>query len=79
MIYAVEDAKGDVLAVTDDRDEAASFAAFGEERYREATDCGHPSAAGWAAARLPVTVRVVTAEEAEAILEEGVPELQREP
>jgi len=78
--YVVEDARGEVLAlVGDDRDEAEHWKRVGHDWLLDAAASGHPRAAGWVAAREPLSIRVVTEEEAAAIREEGVPLLQREP
>jgi hypothetical protein len=77
--YAVEDATGTVLAICDEREEAEEAVRDGELYYDDAACCGHPSASAWVRERLPISFRIVTVEEAEAMREEATPLLEREP
>lgn len=77
--YAVEDARGEVLALVEERDDAERMRLAGHDWLLDAGSCGHPAGPAWAAERRPVTIRIVTQEEADEIREEGTPLLQREP
>lgn len=77
--YGIFDAMGECLALTEDRDEAIELLHQGHAYYAEAASCGHPTAPGWVAERMPLTVRLVDAQEVEEIRDEGTPTLQREP
>lgn len=79
MTYLLASALREPLALTDSRDELLGFIDAAHERYEDAARCGHPAAAAWVYDRLPITVSLVDAEEIEAILADGTPELQREP
>lgn len=78
--YVLVDATGELLALTDDRDELLDvWMPRARAYFAEAASCGYPGAAGWAARREPLTVRIVSTETRDELLEDGTPLLQREP
>jgi hypothetical protein len=77
--FAVRDRVGECYAVRESYAEAVAAKASAADYLYEAAACGHPRAAGWVAERLPLSIVRLTPAEVEAVLDEGVPVLDREP
>jgi len=77
--YAISDRLGEIYALRHTYQEGQDAARQAEEYLDGAATCGHPAAASWAAERLPIVVRPVSAIEWADALEEATPVLDREP
>jgi len=77
--YAVVDRQGECYAIRTDVIEAQKARGEGVDYLIGAVESGHPRAAGWVAARLPLAILTITEEERIEMLENGTPTLDREP
>lgn len=78
-LYAVTDQTGDLYGLSETREDAERVLRAASEYLREARDCGHPAAGAWVRKRLPLQVVEITPEDAQELLEEQTPVLDREP
>lgn len=79
MNFVVEDANGEAQALRNTQAEADKALADTEAYYYDAETCGHTDAPRWVAKKRPFRIRQITRAEAEQILEDGTPVIDREP
>jgi hypothetical protein len=80
QLYAILDKQGELYAMAANQAEAKAQVERAEVYLDGAATCGHPAAAAWVAARLPIEAKPVTAAQGLALLQgRCVPVLEREP
>ena len=89
VAFVIEDSQGEAQAIRDTFEQAEQAIVECENYYYDAETCGHiPGSGGsgqpvdphdWVAKKRPFTIRPITADERDQILEEGTPVLDREP
>lgn len=77
--FVVEDRQGEAQTIRPTVTEALKGIIDCNDYYHEAETCGHPAAPGWVKKKRPFTIRPITQDEHDRILEDGTPVLDREP